>query len=240
MPCSPSTSPRSACGRSPGSRSAPCRRRSYSAPTDWVAFGSPLHLSHHYSADYSEELHSGFFGITIPSLSDLRAVLTGGTGLHLLGGGLVVRSPVTLAAGVGLLLLWRRGLRWEAAVCIAVSIALVVMNAGYAIPYGGGSPGPRFLSPMLPFLLLGLPEMLGRARWPTLALAALSIALMTQDALTWARDNHAALPDTIWSLLGAPKPVGAAIVAAVALVAGLFVCARVLRGEPTGAATERS
>ena len=37
-----------------------------------------------------------------------------------------------------------------------VAAAYFIYNAGYWLPFGGGTPGPRFLIPALPFLALGL------------------------------------------------------------------------------------
>ncbi|MHB8469828.1 MAG: hypothetical protein ACYDCH_08750 [Gaiellaceae bacterium] len=85
--------------------------------------------------------------------------------------GLLVVSPVAVAAATGLALLWRRERRAEAAVCAAITIAFVLLDAGYFPPYGGTSPGTRFLVPALPFLALGpaaaferLPRLTLRAR----------------------------------------------------------------------------
>ena len=47
---------------------------------------------------------------------------------------------------------------------LAVAAAYFVYNAGYWLPFGGGTPGPRFLIPMLPFLALGLA--VAWRRWP--------------------------------------------------------------------------
>src|SRR4051794_13856687 len=119
---------------------------------DWAAFGSPLHLSYKYVANqYTKEQQQGFFGIGTPTLHGARLVFLDGKGL-------LVVSPVLVAAAAGLVLLWRRGIRAEAAVCIAVTVLFLFANMAYFEPYGGDSPGPRFLVPALPFLALGLTE----------------------------------------------------------------------------------
>lgn len=187
---------------------------------NWAAFDSPFRLSYRYVRNaYTEQQREGFFGIGSPSLHGLWDVLLGPRGL-------LVWSPVCLAAAVGLWLLWRRGLRAEAVVAALVTVAFVFVDAGYFLPYGGGSPGPRFFAPALPFLLLGLPAALERFRLPTLALGLVSVVTMTVQALSWgvrSELDRAYLPDrndvmaTVWSLAGASRNAGAALV----LVAGL-------------------
>jgi Domain of unknown function DUF11 len=80
-----------------------------------------------------------------------------------------------------------------------VTVMFVVSNCGYFEPYGGGSPGPRFLTAALPFLALGLgPAFAWRPRL-TLAAAALSVIPTTAAILTWLSND---LPSgTIWSQL---------------------------------------
>ena len=100
-------------------------------------------------------------------------------------GGLLVISPVVAAAALGLVLLGRR-FRAEAIVCGAVTLAFVVLSCGYFDPYGGLSPGPRYLIPALPFLALGLgPAFASRFRLTAL-LAGLSVIAITGLTLTWA------------------------------------------------------
>ena len=48
------------------------------------------------------------------------------------------------------MLLYRRGRRAEALTIAAVALAFFVYDSGYWLPFGGGSPGPRFLIPVLP------------------------------------------------------------------------------------------
>lgn len=146
---------------------------------DWAAFGSPFHLSYRYVANaYTESQHHGFFGIGVPSLGGLKDVLVGTRGL-------LYFSPVLVAAAVGLFLLWRSGMRAEALVAAVISVLFLLLNAGYFLVYGGGTPGPRFFAPALPFLVLGLPHALARWRRPTLVLAFVSAGLTTVDALSW-------------------------------------------------------
>jgi hypothetical protein len=192
------------------------------AAYDWRAFGSPFHLSYAYVAnEFGEAQSHGVFGIGAPGLQGLRAVLVGGSGLHL-GRGLLVTSPVLVACALGLVLLWRRGYRAEAAVCAAVSLAALLYNAGYFLAYGGTSPGPRFFAPALPFLLVGLPLALRRWPLPVALLALVSLAVGTLNALAWALNDRLRLrilPDTVWSQAGAPRLVGVALVVAAAAAA---------------------
>jgi hypothetical protein len=146
---------------------------------DWAAFGSPFHLSYRYVANmYAAEQSSGFFGIHAPRAHAVREVFVGDKGL-------LVVSPVLVAAAAGLVLLARRH-RAEAVVCGAVTALALVANCGYFLPYGGISPGPRFTVTALPFLCLGFPLALARARAAVLALAAASIVATTAVMVTWA------------------------------------------------------
>jgi hypothetical protein len=63
-------------------------------------------------------------------------------------------------------LLWRQGFRAEALTCAAATVCFLLINAGYFLPYGGNSPGPRFFAPALPFLAVGLAPALRRAATP--------------------------------------------------------------------------
>ncbi len=190
---------------------------------DRAAFGSPFHLSYRYVANrYAEVQHSGFFGIGVPTLSGLHAVLFGDRGLLLL-------SPVLAAAAFGLYLMWRQGHRAEALVCSVVTIAFVLVDAAYFIPYGGNSPGPRFAVPALPFLALGLPFAFARFPKSTLFLATVSCVLTSIDSLTWGlrREGDAWYPGTgfsdltrtVWAWAGLDRIQGGGLVGLAALAA---------------------
>ena len=132
---------------------------------DWAAFGAPWHNPLSYSDNrYRAVTHKGVLGIQLPSLHATHLVLWG-------RGGLAVLSPVLVACIAGLVVLWRRGLRTEVAVCATVAAGYIVAACGYFDPYGGASPGSRFVIPALPFLFVGLGPALRRWRLPTLVLA---------------------------------------------------------------------
>lgn len=163
---------------------------------DAAAFGSPFHLSYRYVADqFSANQAAGFFGIHAPSWHAAQLVLAGDRGL-------LYDSPFLLAAACGLVLLARR-LPAEIAVCALVVLAFGALDVGYFDPYGGDSPGARFVVPALPFLVLGLPAAFRRFRALTAALVAVSVVASTAIALSWPAAVNAApgYSRTVWRRL---------------------------------------
>jgi hypothetical protein len=169
-----------------------------------LAFDSPFHLSYRYvSSVFAEDQSRGFFGITVPRADGLVEVLAGFKGL-------LVFSPVLVPAAAGLVFLWRR-YATEALVCTAVTALFLISTAGYFLPYGGTSPGPRFFVPALPFLALGLPFAFRRFPLPTAVLAFLSVVMTSITLLTWSyradEDTRyegfwrGDLPETAWTWL---------------------------------------
>jgi hypothetical protein len=120
--------------------------------------------------------HRGFFGITAPSLR-VAATLLGDSR------GLLTLAPVLAMGALGAVALYRRGKRAEALVIGGVCLAYLTYNSGYYLPFGGGSPGPRFLTTTLPFLALPLAIAFERWPGPTIALAAVSIACSVLAAI---------------------------------------------------------
>src|SRR4051812_2897716 len=204
------------------------------------AFGSLTHLSYANAVkeqgitghDVLGSNDSGFFGVNVPSPRVALELLFSSKGLLTL-------APVLAMGIVGVVLMWRRGRRAEAATIGGVAFAYLVYNSGYWLPFGGGTPGPRFLMPLIPFL--ALPLALAYKRFPvtTFALAVPSALFMLTATLTfpligndevgfWAKLIDAAnFEPTVATPLGAGHGwPGIAPVLALALVgAGLGVVA---------------
>ena len=150
------------------------------------AFGSATHLS--YAGAVKEQgvtghdvlgsNESGFFGVGVPSPRVALELLFSSKGLFTL-------APVLVMGVVGAVLMWRRGRRAEAATIGGVAFVYLVYNSGYWLPFGGGTPGPRFLMPLIPFL--ALPLALAYKRFPvtTFALAVPSALFMLTATLTF-------------------------------------------------------
>jgi hypothetical protein len=114
--------------------------------------------------------NTGVFGVNLPRPHVALQLLFTGRGL-------LVLTPVLAMGAVGVVLLYRRR-RAEALTIGAVGVALLVYNAGYYLPFGGNSPGPRFLLAGLPFFAVPLSLAFRRYPGPTIALALASVATM--------------------------------------------------------------
>ena len=156
---------------------------------DALAFGSPLHLSYRYVTIPQQT--AGFFGIGLPHAHATWEVF-GDTS------GLLVVSPVLVAAAYGLVLL-ARAYPAEVGVCIAVTVFFLLLVCGYYLPYGGTELGPRFFAPALPFAAVGLGPAFARRPRLTSLLAAASVLAVLGLTLVWAQ--HPPIRGTIWGEL---------------------------------------
>jgi hypothetical protein len=195
-----------------------------------AAFHSWTHLA--YSNIPQQQ--KGFFGISAPSLSVLATLLFDSRGLLTL-------SPVLAMGAVGTVLLYRRGHRAEALTIAGICVCYLGYNSGYYLPFGGGSPGPRFLITMLPFLAVPLAIAFRRFPGPTVALAAVSVVTTVAAAIThplvgyetetviWARLlGKASFQPTIASAFGLGRGWGAIWPFFLAAGAGLVLAVRAM------------
>jgi hypothetical protein len=195
---------------------------------NWLAFGSPFHISYEHAIlqpgvsghDVLGANDQGFFGVDVPQRGVAMQLLFSRIGL-------ITVTPVVLAGVAGLVLLWRRGWRREAALAGFLSGAYVVYNSGYTVAFGGGVPGPRFIIPMLPFVALGFATAYRAWPWETLALAVPSGLIMLgvtatdpTRAVSWAWVDH------VWDGTFAGSGVWPKLPLAACVLAAVFLCAR--------------
>ncbi len=203
---------------------------------NWASFGGPFSLGYTNlpAGAFAEGMGQGLFGATLPRLDVAVDLLAGPRGLLRL-------APWFLAAPLGLLAARRLDLRAEVVVCGAIVAAFFAFNAGYYLPFGGWTPGPRFLVPALPFAAVLVALAPRRFRPPIAILAVLSVALVfvatatMPNAAEAIRDPYADLwlprllagdiADTLawtrWGLHGIQPIVVLMIGLAVALAAGV-------------------
>lgn len=149
------------------------------------ALGSPLTLS--YTNALKEQVGTGapvvgandpgFYGIGLPEPRVALSILFSEKGL-------LVVTPIVLVALVGLPLLWRVGRRAEAVVSGTVPLLFLAYNASYYLPFGGQSPGPRFMVPAVPFLALPLALALKRRPMLVGGIALVSTGVMALATIT--------------------------------------------------------
>jgi hypothetical protein len=137
------------------------------------AFGSPLHLSYSSTVGFGR---TGSFFLSRPSFRRVVEVLFAPAGI-------IRATPVIAMAFLGIVFLYRRH-RLDALLVAAVALAYLLFESSYTTPFGGSSPGPRQLIPILPFLALPLASSYRRLPATTLVLAVVSAVEMIAATFT--------------------------------------------------------
>jgi hypothetical protein len=142
-----------------------------------AAFGGPFEVSYRYSAFAQHQ--SGVVGVRVPSPSMTWTVLLGERGLFIL-------TPIALLGFIGAILLVRRrvGPRMDAVVTLVVLAVFTGIMGGWDNPWAGASPGPRYITPALPFLVAGVAYVWTRAPVLTAAAAAFGTFAMAMGTFT--------------------------------------------------------
>jgi hypothetical protein len=129
----------------------------------WMAyntaiFGGPLNLGYSHSELWVGQHSTGFMSLTLPHWEAVWGITFG------VFRGLFVLSPWLLLFFPGLSLWWRSGsYRAEFWVVVSSVVLMFLFNASSIMWWGGFAVGPRYMLPMLPFMVL--PVVFTFERW---------------------------------------------------------------------------
>ena len=168
-----------------------CWQRRQLAPLFWLAagglvvaagwmwynmtiFGGPLELGYSRSELWTDQHHTGFMSLTMPTLDAAWGItFSPFRGLFLL-------SPWLLLALPGFVMWWQvHRLRAEWWLALSITAAIFLFNAASSMWWGGFAVGPRYLLPMLPFFALPITFVL--AAWGE----RLWLRILTGFSLLW-------------------------------------------------------
>jgi len=172
------------------------------------AFGAPWHTPSTYYAGVLNGTTRG--GYSIPGLHDIVAVLFGNRGL-------LIGAPIALIGLVGavwLIVSDEGAPRRHAIVALAVIVPYLVLCAGWSGLPLLEEPGPRYLIPALPFLVVPLAATWDRLWRPMVLATVIGAAISVPDAFTYIllRQKQPAFPElfrrvregeflpTLWSM----------------------------------------
>ncbi|MBZ0301932.1 MAG: hypothetical protein K8J31_19445 [Anaerolineae bacterium] len=161
---------------------------------NYAAFETPLPVGYEYSTNWQTEHQEGFLSLTHPTLERYYGLTFSPIR------GIFVTSPFLLLFFPGVYAMWRRQ-REQRGVLIAIvliTVAFFSYNASSIMWWGGFSIGPRYLIPMLPFMVIPiiftlndwLPRVWGQAAAGLLMAASI---LMT-GAMTIAGQSWPSVP----------------------------------------------
>jgi hypothetical protein len=165
-----------------------------------VVFGTPFALGYQYTANpyWSAILSTGFLSANAPTPEALWGLTFSPFR------GLFFASPILLLSLPGLVLLRRSIFRAEWMTTLAIVLGFFVLVSASAQWWGGWSAGPRYLVPMLPFLVWPLTAAINRiarmtSRWRVgmwlITIGLVVISIVNVWSLTLGGQYYA--PDTI-------------------------------------------
>ena len=166
-----------------------------------AAFGSVFHPSYaYYPPGAFSWMSHGYMGLTYPRV-DVALKL-----LFSCRRGLLFSGPVALAAPFGLRILWKQPPTHAVAVtAAAIAAYYFIFHASFSSWPAGWSYGPRYMSPGLPLLCLGLAPLWDHARsvWRivlgALAAAGVGLTLMAVSVSAQPPDEfHCPLRQFYW------------------------------------------
>lgn len=129
---------------------------------NYAIFRTPLPAGYEHSELWQAEHSAGFFSITAPSIQAIWGITFG------VFRGLFFLSPFLLLSIPGFVSWWRaRAYRVEFAAALWSVAIFFLFNGSSVMWWGGFGVGPRYLVPVLPFLVLPIIFALDaiRARW---------------------------------------------------------------------------
>jgi hypothetical protein len=152
---------------------------------NWLAFDNPFSLGYQHATIFGEQNAQGIVSIVWPKLETAGELLFSERGLLRL-------APWLALAPLGLLALRRPQLRFEVVLFAVICAAFLTYNSGALNPFGGWTPGPRYLLPALPFaaVLVGLVPARLRVVALPLMLAAAAIFLVATTTMPNAPESY--------------------------------------------------
>jgi hypothetical protein len=110
-----------------------------------ACFGNPLDTGYSHDFCWSAAQGAGYAGFTYPHPGPLFDLSFGSFR------GLFYSAPFLLLALPGAILMFRRGLKTEALLCLVAGVGFIVLISAYWGWNGGRVDGPRYLVPAVPF-----------------------------------------------------------------------------------------
>ncbi len=146
-----------------------------------AAFGSPFRTGYEASESFAHFHQQGFLGMDALRLEALSGSMIAGDN------GLLVFCPMLLLALPGWVLLARRKQWWHMGITLGVAIIYLVFISSINFWRGGWQLGPRYITAMLPFLLVPIAVTVTSARhWATRGVV---VGLMGVGVLVYSLSN---------------------------------------------------